>query len=114
MQRSTIAKSLLAGGLVLFAAVDALAVTYPSGTIQSLYFSGETNYSVRVFLSGVTDPCGNGGSAFAFINAGDSNYKVYVAGLMLAKAQGNMINLVVTPDSSNPSLCHLIEFSVGN
>lgn len=95
-------------------AVDASALTYPSGTIQSLSFSGETNYAVRVFLGGVTDPCGNGGSAFAFINATDSNYKVYVAGLMMAKAQGSTVNLVVAPDNYNSSYCRLIEFAVSS
>lgn len=106
-------RNLLASVAVVFA-VDAAALTYPSGTIGNLYISSETNFAVRVFLDGVTDPCGNGGSDFAFINASDSNYKVYVAGLMMAKAQGNRVYLVVEPDGSNNSYCRLIEFKIGS
>lgn len=100
-------------GVAVMLSLEASSLTYPTGTINNLYFSGETNLAVRVYLNGVTDPCGNGGSAFAFINAGDSNYKVYVAGLLMAKAQGSTVNLVVTPDSANASYCHLVEFNIG-
>jgi hypothetical protein len=85
-----------------------------SGTIESLYFSGKGNYAVRVVINGVTDPCGNGGSSFAFIDdsLGDSNYNVFVAALMLAKAQNSTINMTVGPATSNNAVCHLIEFNM--
>jgi hypothetical protein len=99
-------------GVVAMVSLEASALTYPSGTISNLYISGETNFAVRVYLNGVADPCGNGGSAWAFINATDSNYKVYVAGLMMAKAQGNYVTLLVAPDGANPSYCRLVEFRI--
>src|ERR1700754_4654078 len=85
-----------------------------SGTIQGLYFSGKGNYAVRVFIDGVTDPCGNGGSSFAFIDdtLGDSNYNVFGAALMLAKAQNSTITMTVAPAVTNNSLCHLVEFNM--
>ncbi|MBM0106558.1 hypothetical protein JM946_17655 [Steroidobacter sp. S1-65] len=97
-------------------AADASALT---GTIQELYFSGQGNFPVRIFLHGVTDPCGNGGSAFVyFAPAYDSlgretaNYNVYAAALMMAKAQGSTVALVVAPDTANPSFCKLVEFGM--
>jgi hypothetical protein len=93
-----------------FLSIGTAALTYPSGTIQSLYLSGENNFAVRVFLNGVADPCGNGITGWAYINATSSNYKVYTAGLMLAKAQGGRVNLVVTPDANG--YCQLLEFSM--
>jgi hypothetical protein len=93
-----------------FASVGTSALTYPSGTIQSLYISGENNFAVRVVLNGVTNPCGNGVTGWAYMNATYTNYKVYVAGLMLAKAQGSNVNLVVAPDANG--YCQLIEFAI--
>lgn len=93
--------ALLAFGLYATERVSAL--TYPSGTVANLYFSGETNFAVRVSLNGVTDPCGNGGPSFAFINAADSNYKVYVAGLMLAKPKEVQSPLWSSPTVATPA-----------
>jgi len=97
-------------------AVDASAATVSvSGRIQSLYFSGEDNFPVRVFLRGVTDPCGNGGSAYAFIAPGaKSNYNVMAAALMMAKAQNTAINMLVAPDPATPSLCRIIDLSTAD
>lgn len=86
------------------------ALTYPSGTIQSLFFSGDENFAVRVVLSGVADPCGENNGAFSYINASASNYKAYVAGLILAKAQGSRVVLTVRPGNAN--YCQLVEFMV--
>lgn len=111
--KSRVVRIVIAGVAALLS-LEVSAFTNPSGKIQSLYISGEANFAVRVYLNGVGDPCGNGGSAFAFINANDSNYKVYVAGLMMAKAQGSTVYLVVTPDSAIPSFCRLIEFNIND
>jgi len=113
MQLKQVFRILVASALSLVA-VNAFAVNYVSGTIQEMYFSGEANFAVRVYLNGVTDPCGNGGSGFAFINADASNYKVYVAALLAAKASGNSVTLTVTPYAYANSFCQLIEFSVGS
>lgn len=115
MRAAKLVRNVLAS-LGLLIAADASALT---GTIQQLYFSGQGNFPVRVFLRGLTDPCGNGGSAFVFFapvydNNGReiSNYNVYAAALMMAKAQGSTVAMVVTPDTANPTYCRLVEFSV--
>jgi len=113
MQLKQVFRILVASALSFFA-VNASALSYVSGTIQEMYFSGESNFAVRVYLDGVTDPCGNGGSGFAFFNADASNYKVYVAALLAAKASGNRVTLTVAPYAYANNFCSLVEFSVGN
>ncbi|GFE85377.1 hypothetical protein [Steroidobacter agaridevorans] len=115
MRAPKLLRNILAS-LGLLIAADASALT---GTIQQLYFSGQGNFPVRVYLQGVADPCGNGGSEFVFIapvydNNGreTANYNVYAAALMMAKAQGSTVAMSVVPDSANPTICRLVEFAV--
>lgn len=115
MRAHKIVRNALAS-LGLLIAADASAL---SGTIQQLYFSGQGNFPVRVFLQGVTDPCGNAGSAFVFVapvydvtGRETANYSVYAAALMMAKAQGSTVSMSVAPDAANPTFCRLVEFAV--
>lgn len=107
--------------LACFLSFESSALTSVSGKIESLYFSAKGNYPVRVVLKDVTDPCGNGGSSFAFFddegtNADgiDSNYNIFVAALMLAKAQNSTISMLVTPAANDTTRCRLVEFVIGS
>lgn len=62
-----------------------------NGTIRELHVTGGNNYGVRVVLHGVEKPCTGAGAPWAYLNESDSNYKVYVAMLMMAKAKDSEI-----------------------
>ena len=62
------------------------------GTIYQVDVTGAANYSFRVYLTGVTNMCGNG-TNWAYLNESDGNYKTYVAAIMMAKAQGSTVSL---------------------
>lgn len=123
MRSRIFSRSLLAA-LACVLSFEASALTSVSGKIESLYFSGTGNYAVRVVLKGVADPCGNGGSVFAFIDTNinnpnptpnaNSNYNVFVSALLLAKAQNSTINMLVTPAANDSTRCHLVEFNIGS
>ncbi len=61
---SNLTKAAITLAMVL-GSVGANALSYPNGTIQSLYFSGDNNFSVRVVLNGVSNPYGIGASSMA-------------------------------------------------
>jgi len=85
--------ALFAGALMWIAVKPAVAWDGTvTGTITSIQIANATNQAFRVFLSGISTVCVNGAS-WGYLNEADSNYKTYVAGLLLAKAQGSTVTL---------------------
>lgn len=80
----------------------------PIGTITALDVTGGSNYGLRISLAGVQSMC-TGGPGWAYLNDTDSNYKVYAAALMLAKAQNAR---VVVYSNLEGSYCHIGYISV--
>jgi len=74
-----------------------------TSTIASMDVTSGSNYGFRISLAGVTNMC-IGGPGWAYLKDTDSNYKVYVAALMLAKAQGSRVTLYTTTEGS---YCHI-------
>lgn len=68
------------------------------GTVLNLEVAPATNYGVRVSLQGVTAMCGSAAS-WAYLNEGDSNYKVYVAALLTAKVSGLPVTVYTMKDT---------------
>lgn len=75
---------------------DGIAV----GKITELHISPS---DVRIILEGVSSTC-TGGENWAFLSDTDSNYKSYVAALLLAKAQGTTITVYTTLEGA---YCHI-------
>jgi len=108
MSRSTIrARNLAAGAigsLMLMTAAPALAWDGAvSGTIYIIDVTGGANYGFRVYLEGVSSACA-GGANWAYLNESDSNYKTYVAALMMAKSQGSRVTLYSNVENG---YCHI-------
>lgn len=82
------------------------------GRIEAIDVTAGTNYGLRVFLESTPRMCEGSSGNFAFLNDTDSNYKAYVAALLLAKAQGSTVILHTTLDSSG--YCKLGYLSVRN
>ncbi len=80
-----------------------------SGTVHGFDVTAGTNFAFRVYLNGVTDYCG-GSYNVAYINEVDSNYKTYVAAVMLAKTSGSVVTLYTNRDASG--LCQIGYLSV--
>lgn len=80
------------------------------GTVYAVEVTGGANYGFRVFVSGVTNMCGNG-SSWAYLNEADSNYKTYVAVIMMAKAQGSPVTLYTNVENG---YCHIGYISVNS
>jgi len=84
------------GGMMLMAGEPALAWDgVVTGTIASIEVAQGNNFAFRVHLSGVATAC-TGGPSWSYLNEGDSNYKTFVAALMMAKAQGSAVNIYST------------------
>jgi len=66
-----------------------------SGTVVALEITAGNNYAFRVHLSGASNACGTG-ATWGYLNETDSNYKVYVAAILAAKAQGSTVTLFLT------------------
>ncbi|WP_019605310.1 hypothetical protein [Teredinibacter turnerae] len=68
--------------------------------------AGGENFGFRVFLSGITDMCSSsGGVNWAYLNASDSNYDVFVAVLLASCAMDSAVTLYTKRDSSG--FCHI-------
>ena len=80
------------------------------GTIYAVDVTGGNNYGVRVHVTGVTNMCGSG-SSWAYLNEQDSNYKVYVAAIMMAKAQGSPVTVYTTRENG---YCHIGYISINS
>jgi hypothetical protein len=78
------------------------------GTIASLDVTGGSNYGLRIGLNDISSMC-NGGENWAFLNDTDSNYKAYVAALLLAKAQGSRVAVYTMLEGS---YCHIGYISI--
>jgi hypothetical protein len=81
-----------------------------SGKISRIDVTDASNYGMRVYLTGVSHMC-TGGADWAYLNESDSNYKVYVAALMMAKAQGST---VIIDSNLQGSYCHIGYIAVTN
>lgn len=74
-----------------------------AGTISQLDITAGTNFGFRVTLSSGPVMC-TGGATWAYLNEADSNYKVYVATLLMAKAAGRPVTIYTT---NNGAYCHI-------
>jgi len=101
---------------LLFTAVCALLAPFPTlawdgiqtSTLQGMEVTAGTNYGFRISLAGVSNMC-TGGSGMAYLNDTDSNYKIYVAVLMLANAQGKRVSVYTNLEGGE---CHIKYISV--
>jgi hypothetical protein len=92
--------------LPIFALFSTLLLASPSafswdgtvaGKIQTIEVAPGGNYGFRVSLVGSPSMC-TGGTTWAFLNDTDSNYKIYVATMLLAKAQGLGITIFTSAE----------------
>jgi hypothetical protein len=63
-----------------------------TGTIFTLDVTDGDNYGLRVTLNSGATLC-NGGGNIAYLNETDSNYNLYAAALLMARAQNMTVTL---------------------
>jgi len=101
--------------MLLFASAAALPASAWDGTatgkISSVEVTAGPNYGFRVFLNGGQQALCTGGTSFAFLFETDSNYKVYVASLLLAKAQGSTVTVFSTNEGGFCHIGHVMVYS---
>lgn len=73
------------------------------GVVSNLEITDANNQGFRVYLNSGMAMCTNGAN-WAYINEADSNYKVYVAALMAAKADKSPVRIYSTFVSG---YCHI-------
>jgi hypothetical protein len=76
-----------------------------TGVISAVQVTDGNINGFRVFLTNVSAYCSGANSGFAYLNAGDSNYQVYVAALLLAKSIGSTVTVYANNDSTG--YCHI-------
>jgi len=74
-----------------------------TGVISAVQVTDGNILGFRVFLTNVSTYCTGGGTAY--LNAGDSNYQVYVAALLMAKSLGSTVTVYANNDSAGN--CHI-------
>lgn len=70
-----------------------------SGQINQIDVTAAEGQALRVYIAGVSSMCGNSVS-WAYLNESDSNYKVYVAAALAAKAAGDPVIIYTTRDAA--------------
>lgn len=70
-----------------------------SGQISQIDVTAAEGQALRVYIDGVSSICGNSIS-WAYLNESDSNYKVYVAAALAAKAAGDLVTMYTTRDAA--------------
>lgn len=75
-----------------------------TGNITRFDVTGGNNFGLRVILGGVTSMCNGSVTSWAYLNESDSNYKTYLAILLLAKAQSKKVSIYTTMESG---YCHI-------
>lgn len=98
---------------VFFALVSACTPSWAwdgvfAGKAQSVEVDAGTNYAFRVYLNPAPSAMCAGGPIWAFINETDSNYKVYVAALLAAKAQGSSVTVYSNAVGAFCRIGHLV------
>lgn len=66
-----------------------------AGKIVGVEVASGQNFGFRVSLGGVSSMCA-GGPSWAYLNEADSNYKTFVAVLLLAKVQDSNLTIYTT------------------
>lgn len=104
VSKLSLAVSIFAVGLVVPATSSAWDGT-TIGTISTIQVTRGDNFGFRVSLAGSPSMCsvasGNSDSHAreAYLAENDSNYKVYVAMLMMAKASGMKVTIYTTSET---------------
>lgn len=89
---------------LLFASSPALAWDGAvTGKIANFEVAPGGNFGFRVALVGTPSMC-TGGANWAYLNDTDSNYKVFVATLMMVKTQGIEVTIYTT---KTDGYCHI-------
>jgi hypothetical protein len=78
------------------------------GKISRIEITAGNNFGIRLLFAGNSSSMCNGGPPWAYLNESDSNYKTYVAMIMLAKAQNIQITLFSTLESGYCHIGHLV------
>ena len=95
-------------GLCVFASVAHAWDGAVAGKIAAVDVTGGANFGFRVYLDPYQVMC-TGGPFWAYLNDIDSNYKSYVAALLLAKASGSRVLIYTTNEGG---YCHIGYLSV--
>lgn len=84
------------------------------GVIERIDVAGGNNYGFRVYLKSAPAMCGNANN-WAYVNASDSNYEVFVSVLIAAKAQGNKVTIYSNrKDDTDNGACKIGYISSSN
>lgn len=74
-----------------------------TGQVTAVEITGGANYGFRVIVNGGTLMCGPS-SSWSFLNESDSNYKTYVAAILMAKAMSAPVTIYTTREGD---YCHI-------
>lgn len=105
--RRTVSASVAALGLCSAAAPSFAWDGVTTGRVTTFEITHAANFAFRVYLDTGVAMCG-GGPTWAYLNEADSNYKVYVANLMLAKAQAGQVTLFTTNVNGYCNIGHMV------
>src|SRR3954470_15322096 len=82
---------------------------FASGTVTTIQITNGNNFGFRINLNGVAAMC-TGGPSWGYLNEADSNYKTYVAVLMMAKSQGSAVSVYSNLENG---YCHIGHIAIG-
>lgn len=86
---------------------------HASGRIHTIEVTHISNYPFRVWLVGSPPLC-NAGHQWAYLDGSGTNYKVFVATLLAAKARGASVSLYSLHDASGQNYCRIEHISTAD
>jgi hypothetical protein len=84
-----------------------------TGKIATIEATGLGNYAFRIWLGGAPVMC-SGGHHWAYVDGTNSNYKVLVSTLLMARARGDSVTAFTLNDASGNNFCRIEHIATGD
>jgi len=106
MNPKTTARCLLAIAVALHAPTVSAWDGQATGKIATIEATSLNNYAFRIWLENAPVMC-SGGHRWAYVDGANTNYKVLVSTLLMAKARGAAVSTYTLNDASGNSYCRI-------
>lgn len=113
MNPKATARCLLAIAIALQAHTASAWDGQATGKIATIEATSLSNYAFRIWLQDAPVMC-SGGHRWAYVDGANTNYKVLVSTLLMAKARGASVSTYTLNDASGNSYCRIEHIATGD
>ncbi len=113
MNQRNLRRCLLALAITLQAHAASAWDGQTTGKIATIEATSLNNYAFRIWLENAPVMC-SGGHRWAYVDGANTNYKVLVSTLLMAKARGAAVSTYTLNDASGNSYCRIEHIATGD